>query len=234
MAEQKYDIRIQDDSEIYLLIQGCTATKGNHNIAKKKGDDYKSDKWGDGKYLGGMPVDIFNMDRYIKKWNGLMYWHNTLVDREGLTRQRVLNSIDSLCKFAKRNKGKANRVFVYYTGHGVTNKGDWCFSDGVVKLKQIIDIFKGYKNNIQYFNILCDCCYSGNWALELEKYKDECDMYLEAATWPGFVAYDNEKNGGYWTQLYTDQTKKIDVKRCSNSSMSKGIAYYIRNKRIWR
>ena len=58
------------------------------------------------------------------------------------------------------------------------------------------------------FDIISDCCYSGNWAIELAKYQKQLqgiDAYVLAASWPESVAYDSP-NGGLYTLF---KTKKL-------------------------
>merc|ERR1712050_391492 len=61
---------------------------------------------------------------------------------------------------SQRNEG----ILLYYTGHGRTNTGDWCFADGDVTFNDIVELYEMY--NQKWVPIIyCDCCYSGQWAI---------------------------------------------------------------------
>ena len=50
---------------------------------------------------------------------------------------------------------------LYYSGHGETATGNWCFSDGTISIQEIFDMVpKGWC----YPMIFSDACYSGHWA----------------------------------------------------------------------
>merc|ERR1712228_746511 len=90
----------------------------------------------------------------------------------------------------ENNKDQYRNIHIYYTGHGETDTGNWCFSDGVISLK---DVMKKYRikraGNRDALNLIIDCCYSGDWALELRQYKAWLAT-INAASYPGKVAYD--------------------------------------------
>ena len=52
--------------------------------------------------------------------------------------------------------------YIYYTGHGEKNTGNWCFKDETVSLQEIIQICNdcNFEGNLVLY---CDCCYIGNW-----------------------------------------------------------------------
>ena len=50
---------------------------------------------------------------------------------------------------------------LYYTGHGETGTGNWCFSDGTISIQEIFDMVPG---GCYYPLIFSDACYSGHWA----------------------------------------------------------------------
>ena len=65
-------------------------------------------------------------------------------------------------------------VIIHYIGHGKKMTGDWCFSDGFITLRELLDLymsnthFKG-----QVLNIISDCSYSGSWVKECMEFMDE-------------------------------------------------------------
>uniref|UniRef100_A0A1X7TK74 Uncharacterized protein n=1 Tax=Amphimedon queenslandica TaxID=400682 RepID=A0A1X7TK74_AMPQE len=70
---------------------------------------------------------------------------------------------------------KLEGVFLYYTGHGEKDTGNWCFKDGVISFN---DIFELYVNHFKGkpLAIVSDCSYSGNWINECSKRLDEMDV----------------------------------------------------------
>ena len=63
-------------------------------------------------------------------------------------------------------------VYIFYTGHGEKNTGNWCFKDGVITFQDIfglyMDCFRGKKLAIN-----SDCSYSGNWIKDYVKTLDD-------------------------------------------------------------
>ena len=222
-VDEKYDSDSSDnidveDKTVWLLIRGCTKTRGSYDISKKVGRDYSSSKWSNGSYLGGMKVDINRMEKWINDNDEDNYWYNTLVDNQGLTIKKVLKSIIETAVSAMENN--ADTLGIYYTGHGETKTGNWCFSDGVLKFDAIMYaltlVNKEWKDEIDV-KIASDCCYSGNWCIESCKYIDKLyDSRVEilAASWPGKKAYDDSKEGGYWTSSVFGGRYKDNLKWC--------------------
>ena len=50
---------------------------------------------------------------------------------------------------------------LYYTGHGEKGTGNWCFKDGKISIKTILDILPEGTLPPMIFS---DTCYSGHWA----------------------------------------------------------------------
>ena len=52
--------------------------------------------------------------------------------------------------------------------------GDWCFGDGFITLRELLDI---YMSNTHFrgriFSIVSDCSYSGSWVKECMEFMDE-------------------------------------------------------------
>ena len=65
-------------------------------------------------------------------------------------------------------------VVVHYIGHGKKMTGDWCFSDGFITLRQLLDL---YMSNTRFrgrvLSIVSDCSYSGSWVKECMEFMDE-------------------------------------------------------------
>ena len=65
-------------------------------------------------------------------------------------------------------------VIIHYIGHGKKKTGDWCFSDGFITLREILDLYMSnthFKGRI--LSIVSDCSYSGSWVKECMEFMDE-------------------------------------------------------------
>eukprot|EP01084_Bolivina_argentea_P065523 119422_1 len=230
---------------IYLLIQSDRHLDGNLDIQNMRSFIMKSTP---------------EVKRYGRYWDELncRYWDELKKERhiymhlfdilqlkngKRITEGKVLESIELLCQFAKyhSNKNPKNSIVVYYTGHGAEKTGDWVLCDKDLALKQIINIFKRYKKDISSFNIIADCCYSGNWALELEKYKTEFPenedygiIRIDAASWPQDDGWSDTYRGGFLTQYiaHPDDKANEHLKRCQYDSKN-GMVYFAGDELIF-
>ena len=203
MAEQKNN----DIRSYWLLIAGTTESSSSINFSDKKRDN--------GNYLNGVKSDLANMEQYI---NNEEYdtVQNVIRDMKDLKCWTVLDRIKKCAKECKQKNGKSVRI--YYTGHGETNTGNWCFKDGVINLKQVIDAVKQEYNNCDII-IHCDCCYSGNWAITLSSFgnKYKSDIYVNASSWPGMVSWDTV-DGGMYTLKYVEKKQAKEMKQLLSCS----------------
>ena len=53
------------------------------------------------------------------------------------------------------------KPMLYYTGHGQVGTGNWCFADGTISIEEIVLLLP---RMCMSPTIVCDTCYSGNWA----------------------------------------------------------------------
>lgn len=189
----------EDFKYYWLLIAGTTESPKQIKACDKKRDN--------GKYLSGISADLQNMSTYIEK-NEDETILNKVQDMRYLKSSTVLENIRILAQEVKEQP-KSFRAEIYYTGHGQENTGNWCFADDkVVTLKQIIDIVRSITCKTLW--IYADCCYSGNWAVELAQYKTN-NVVIFAASRPGKVAYDS-KEGGLCTLKWVEKYKSSHPK----------------------
>ena len=63
-------------------------------------------------------------------------------------------------------------VSIHYYGPGKRDTGDWCFEDGFITFKDIVECYHlHFKDKIM--KIHCDCSYSGSWVKACMEYLDE-------------------------------------------------------------
>eukprot|EP01084_Bolivina_argentea_P066916 121991_1 len=215
MAEMKFEYEMTDGGywertnnftthHAWLVIRGCTDLN-KINVLKKKGIkvSYKEGTKG-GKYLNGMACDVYNMEKMIQKQT--FTYFKGRVSSPSLRRKMVLNEIKALAQMRYTTDDRIDWVYLYYTGHGQTNTGNWVVSDGVICFEEIVSlIIKGGKRCV-CFKIFSDCCYSGNWVLDFQKYVKNNKLWPDmtssvyAACYPGKSAYDDPNKGGYLTR----------------------------------
>eukprot|EP01084_Bolivina_argentea_P148119 259027_1 len=185
MAEEKWSVewQLKHQESYWLLIAGTSKSASFIKTADKI-------RKGGGSYLNGVTKDIANVESSHKTIQ------NVVRDMQYLKKSTVLNRIGRCVKEANKAR-KICRLWIYYTGHGQTNTGNWCFADGVVTLREVITTVRAL-SDVRLL-IVCDCCYSGNWCENLAEYKGKYnEIVIKAATWPGKLAVDT-KNGGKYT-----------------------------------
>eukprot|EP01084_Bolivina_argentea_P227909 384997_1 len=169
--------------KVFILIRGVTNPPTDSKVSKRKDPN--------GNYLNGVGQDIGNMERWIQKDPYDAHFHQS-VSRGSLTCKEVLTAIAETIQYAKLNM--AASVCIYYTGHGQTNTGNWLFIDGAVSIYDINSVVCDYCGQV---DIVSDCCFSGNWALELMKESFPGTIsYIIAAAWPGQFAMDHPEGIG--------------------------------------
>ena len=194
MAEEEKDF---EGKSIWLLIKGCTESPQRVKVIKRKGEN--------GQYLEGMKYDFPKMQRIIERTERYALY-NTVENMRSLKCKDVLKEIKNFSAFAKKNRCRG--VHIYYTGHGEKNTGNWCFSDGVINLKQVLNAIKSEKSK-RAINIHSDACYSGNWVIDLNGFKNKgWGITIKAASFPGNVAYDTP-NGGMFTAVVSKSNEEI-------------------------
>ena len=193
-------------SKVFLLVAGSTSSPKNVKIVDKS-------RSSSGSYLQGISQDLANMEQYLIGNRDIVHLHNVVRDMANLSKNTVLLNIRQAIE-------KCNgSLTIYYTGHGESYSGNWCFADGVITLKDIIDVIIKYdKRNTAYY-LLCDCCFSGNWCEELEGYKNlKKRIKIYAACHPNTIAIDTE-NGGKWTLWWLNQIKQTGNNKNTNSNI---------------
>mmetsp|Transcript_52081 Transcript_52081/g.83019 ORF Transcript_52081/g.83019 Transcript_52081/m.83019 type:complete len:230 (-) Transcript_52081:12-701(-) len=194
MAEQKQ----QDPTNYWLLIAGTTLSKGVRFTDKTRDQ---------GNYLVGITADIKNMEEWVNNDSDSCL-QNVVRDMKQLKRATVLARIRECAHECEVEDGEM--ISIYYTGHGETNTGNWCFEDGVVTLHEVIDAVTSSYPGRPSINLCCDCCFSGNWCIQLSTMKVTTNVEISAASWPGQVAYDT-KDGGMFTLDLTEKKDGADM-----------------------
>eukprot|EP01084_Bolivina_argentea_P032107 59393_1 len=92
-------------------------------------------------------------------------------------------------------------IVVFYSGHGTKDNGSWCFvNKGYITWNDIKTLIKKRKGNVIFF---LDCCYSGNWTVNLGSLAggNIKDVHMFAGSWP-------TETGSYEDNLSTKATNK--------------------------
>ena len=67
-------------------------------------------------------------------------------------------------------------VAIDYLGHSEEDTGNWCFQDGTISYREILDLYKEHCPG-KLLTIQSDCCYSGKWAVDCAKALDNLGIH---------------------------------------------------------
>ena len=111
-----------------ILIAGCTNPPEQVKAVTKSSDC--------GSYLQGTQRDMAYMEDIVKKRPDP---YGELFDS-----LRMMNSLEKgtvLKRISECAQRPTRCMYIYYTGHGQSDTGNWCFADGEVTLKQVRGVF---------------------------------------------------------------------------------------------
>lgn len=192
-------------SSSWLIIAGSTDPPKHINAQKEA--DFDSDSKEDGNYLSQIVKNVQIVEQSIE-FKDKCKLYNSYRNMKA-KRKEALEQIKGLFESAVKNKDGS--VGIYYTGHGAN--GNWCYSDGVITLDDVLNIANQYKeyydqvfkssNNFTAFGVTIwsQCCGSGSWCQQLAKYKGKFNFAVQvhASSWPGETSWGS-KYGSYWTR----------------------------------
>ena len=131
-----------------------------------------------------------------------------------------MERIENTCDEAVRNNAEA--LFIYYTGHGCKNTGNWVTakppnkkifkqSEWNIKLVEVFEKIKlsGFKNNVI---IVTDCCYSGQWCYDADALMSDKETKLEVQSlaMSSSCSRDKEARWGAYSKM-KEVTSKADL-----------------------
>ena len=65
-------------------------------------------------------------------------------------------------------------MVIHYIGPGRRNSGDWCFEDGFIEFKDIVDAYmEHFYDTSKCLEVTADCSYSGKWVLACSEFLDQ-------------------------------------------------------------
>ena len=66
----------------------------------------------------------------------------------------------------------SSAAVVHYYGNGRRFKGDWCFKDGYITFRDMMEVYmEHYRGRV--LTIISDCSYSGSWVKECYDFMDD-------------------------------------------------------------
>ena len=209
--------RGQRNKKFWLCISGTTTHASDMNVTKKKKKDIN------GQYLNGLMRDMVMVDEHLERFGYILF--NRICNMRDTTKHTVLSSIRRYCFFIRRRQNAKKCAYIYYTGHGGTNNGNWCFKDGYISLNEILAII-AHEFRIKRVVLYCDCCYAANWVMDIAKQDTRFFEYVKisASGWPGTSAYDT-KDGGLFT-LHKFGKKNNNVKWIMYDTLFENPLYY--------
>ena len=180
----------------WLLMSGAVDPPKNIEISDRR-PRRSTSTTRSGNYLAGMGQDLGSMIEYVDDL-GLFNYEFSMK----MTKEDAIQNIKDLFEACIISEPKAAPV-IYYTGHGATGTGNWCFQNHHLGIREIVALIP---DGCYHPLIISDCCYSGCWA-------DYCinqtgsKVYVLAACPYNTVAFDNE-DGGEFTQYITGKIPK--------------------------
>eukprot|EP01084_Bolivina_argentea_P274500 467908_1 len=171
--------------------------------------------------LSGTCIDVCNVLQYFNK-SGAIKTIKAFNDPDPTTTTKI-NVLKAIKKLFNQYHRK---VFViYYSGHGYSDGGKWCFhGDQFISLNDILSLFDTrIKSNIhtQQLIIIADSCYSGKWVQILKQLKRN-DIAMQAACKPTESSADSIK-GGVFTIAFLKNSLNYKKKMSSIVSVPLGI-----------
>ena len=136
---------------VWLLLSGACEPPKHIEISNRKDCGLRS-----GNFLVGISHDLVHMESTILGDNAHELY-NTVRDLH-ITKDTGMKHIT---EFFEECKNKGSKPMLYYSGHGETATGNWCFSDGTISIQEIFDKVPVH---CSYPMIFSDACYSGHWA----------------------------------------------------------------------
>jgi len=134
----------------WLLLSGASDPPNGIIISDRRTRDTPGTS--SGTFLSGVAHDLANMEAAVEA-----KLFNTVKDFY-LAKSSALGHIRGLFDICEREQVKP---ILYYTGHGEIGTGNWCFADGTISIKEILDVLP---KRTHYPMIFSDACYSGHWA----------------------------------------------------------------------
>jgi len=140
----------------------------------------------------------------------------------------VLRSIERMFADSDRES-----FILYYSGHGRTLRGDWCFEGAktghyeFVTLKEILNLYDqrpGKKANHKLV-IIADCCFSGAWVEELKKAKTQ-GVVMQASCEAHETCSDG-KYGGVFTSQYKDVALDKHIERSGLTALPAILSAFV-------
>ena len=113
-------------------------------------------------------------------------------------------------------------VILHYIGPGKKGTGDWCFSDGFISFREIMNLYTQHFRG-RVLTIISDCSYSGSWVREAMTFMDE-----QGVGPCGHVA----KEMGFLVKVYSSSlANEIPAElafstNCAKNNASTGILFY--------
>ena len=103
-------------------------------------------------FLKGVSNDFVNMER------ALGHTLKNKIQNLEMEKREVEKHIKKFFVFCKTNNFKP---MLYYSGHGELPTGNWCFSDGVLGIEEILEWMPA---GMTPPTIVSDACFSGTWS----------------------------------------------------------------------
>jgi len=111
--------------------------------------------------------DIADAKKYFAGFGNVLCYGEYEVGGNIGSSSECLKYIDGFMSACKRDSVSP---IIYYTGHGDSVRGNWCFPSGTVSFNDIVELYNKHKS-VKVPYILSDCCHSGYWAWDAANLK---------------------------------------------------------------
>lgn len=130
--------------------------------------------------------------------------HCTIIDKPGKelrlseVKKQIQRTMDTCSEHG-------NRCQIYYSGHGASDAGGWCFEDErgeleVLDFDDVMSMWAGRKHAgpAQYLYLVIDACFSGTW-VDIAQSKSEASVRVLASSQWDAESYGDLTGGGQFT-----------------------------------
>ena len=198
----------RSDGEKLVYSVTLLASPGNVDIAEPVARRERRDG-SDAAALPGAVEDIRTMDAWLRMT--FSPYECRRFDRRAqrnFSRREAFNIIQSF--FNQPGATDVGVFVLYFAGHGVTDRGDWIFGDGVVTFNDVRSAWIRAREKDQLLINIADCCHAGQWIEDArvahvrasDNQRSMCSIGIIAACQPTEKATETKEGGDFTSRFF--------------------------------